>query len=158
MKKLLLATSLVAMSSTAIAANTSTKLDSVVTDVLTVSAKFVKPIELALDVTTIDFGDVWSDSTVAVQPVIATVTGEANETFTYSITTDGSFVAITGAGSAGDSTVSFTTGGTSETINFNVGLVVDPATTNTVVSEIVTFTVQYDAIAKTPGVDTPASA
>lgn len=149
MKKLLLATSLVAMSSTAIAENTSTKLDSVVTDALTVSAKFVKPIELALDVTTINFGDVWDDSSITVEPVVATVTGEADETFTYSIATDGAFVDITGDGSAGDSKVGFTTTGTTQTINFNVGLILTAFATNTDVSEIVTFTVNYDAIADT---------
>ena len=85
MKKLLLATSLVAMSSTAMAANTSVLLDTAVTDTLTVTAKYVTPIAVALDTSTIDFGDVWTDSLIDAEAVVATVTGEIGETFTLAL-------------------------------------------------------------------------
>jgi hypothetical protein len=146
MKKLLLVTSMVAMSSTALAANTSPLLDTAVTDTLTVTAKYVTPIAVGLDTSTIDFGDVWSDSVISTEPVIATVTGEAGETFTYSVTAD-AMVLLTG--STGGTAVSFVDTTTTQALTFNVGLNPDAATTGTLVNEIVTFSVNYDAIADT---------
>jgi hypothetical protein len=148
MKKLLLATSLVAMSSTAIADNTSPLLDTAVTDTLTVTAKFVTPISIGLDTSTIDFGDVWSDSSITAEPVIATVTGEVGETFTYTIGTDGSYVVIAGT-DTGSESVAFADSGTTKALNFTIGLDTTNAVTATNVSEIVTFSVIYDAIADT---------
>jgi hypothetical protein len=146
MKKLLLATSMVAMSSTALAANTSPLLDTAVTDTLTVTAKYVTPIALGLDTTDINFGDVWSDSAISTEPVIATVTGEAGETFTYSVTAD-AMVLLTGSTSGAG--VSFVDTTTTQALTFNVGLNPAAATTGSTVSEIVTFSVNYDAIADT---------
>ncbi|AZG35473.1 hypothetical protein [Shewanella psychromarinicola] len=146
MKKLLLATSIVVMSSTAIAANTSQLLDTAVTDTLTVTAKYVTPIAVELDTTAIDFGDVWTDSVIPTVSVVATVTGEADETFTYSVTGD-AIVLLTGdiAGTA----TAFVTSGTTQALTFNVGLDTSGATTGTTVNEIVTVSVIYDAIADT---------
>jgi hypothetical protein len=146
MKKLLLATSMVAMSSMVLAANTSPLLDTAVTDTLTVTAKYVTPIALGLDTSTINFGDVWSDSVISTEPVIATVTGEAGETFTYSVTAD-AMVLLTG--STGGAGVSFVDTTTTQALTFNVGLNPGAATTGTLVNEIVTFSVNYDAIADT---------
>jgi hypothetical protein len=141
MKKLLLATSLVAMSSTAIAANTSPLLDTAVTDTLTVTAKYVTPILVGLDTSTIDFGDVWTDS------VIATVTGEIGETFTYSVVTDGTLAQLTGD-TAGTG-ISFVTSDTTQLLNFNVGLDTSAAATAGSINEIITVQVIYNAIADT---------
>lgn len=144
-KTLLLTTSMVAISSTAIAANTSALLDTAVTDTLLVTAKYVTPISVGLDTTTIDFGDVWSDSVITTEAVIATITGEVGETFTYSVT-GSSIVLLTGDVSG--STVAFTDT-TTKALNFNVGLNVSGATTGTTVSETITISVNYDAIADT---------
>jgi hypothetical protein len=146
MKKLLLATSLVAMSSTAIAANTSPLLDTAVTDTLTVTAKYVTPIAVGLNITTIDFGDVWSDSVISTEPVIATVTGEAAETFSYDVTAD-AMVLLTGDIN-GDLVAFGETGGLTQLLTFNVGLDTSgSATTATTVNKTVTISVVYDAIA-----------
>jgi hypothetical protein len=147
MKKLLLATSIVAMSSTALAANTSEELDTAVTDTLTVTAKYVTPIAVGLDTSTIDFGDVWSDSVISTEPVIATVTGEAGETFTYSVTAD-AMVLLTGD-TNGDTVPFGTEGEVTKSLTFNVGLDTSEAATGTFVNEIVTISVNYDAIADT---------
>jgi hypothetical protein len=147
MKKLLLATSIVAISSTALAANTSPLLDTAVTDTLLVTAKYVTPIALGLDTSTINFGDVWSDSVISTEPVIATVTGEAGETFTYSVTAD-DMVLLTGDIS-GDKVAFGSTGEVTKALTFNVGLDTALATTGTTVSETVTISVNYDAIADT---------
>ena len=146
-KKLLLASSIVAMSSTAIAANTSALLDTAVTDTLTVTAKYVTPIAVSLNTTIIDFGDVWNDSIIDVETVIATVTGEAGETFTYSVTADPMIVldGDTGAGS-----VAFGIAGeVTKALTFTVGLNTAAAATATTVAETVTISVNYDAIADT---------
>jgi hypothetical protein len=147
MKKLLLATSLVAMSSTAIAANSSPLLDTAVTDTLTVTAKYVTPITVGLDTTTIDFGDVWSDSVISTEPVIATVTGEAAETFSYDVTAD-AMVLLTG-NITGDNMTFAEAGGLTELLTFNVGLDTALFATGTTVNETVTISVVYDAIANT---------
>jgi hypothetical protein len=147
MKKLLLATSIVAMSSTALAANTSTLLDTAVTDDLLVTAKYVVPIAVGLDTTSINFGDVWLDSEISTEPVIATVTGEAGESFSYSVSAD-LMVELTG-----DTTGNFvefgTAGEVTKALTFNVGLNTSGAATGSIVSETVTISVNYDAIADT---------
>jgi hypothetical protein len=147
MKKLLLATSLIAMSSTAIAANTSVLLDTAVTDTLTVTAKYVTPIAVDLDTSTIDFGDVWTDSIIDTEAVIATVTGEIGETFTYSVVTDGTLAQLTG--NITGTTVDFVTSDTTQALTFNVGLDTSAATTAGSINEIITVQVIYDAIADT---------
>jgi hypothetical protein len=147
MKKLLLATSLVAISSSAIAANTSVLLDTAVTDTLTVTAKYVTPIAVGLDTSTIDFGDVWKDSIIDTEAVVATVTGEIGETFTYSVVTDGTLAQLTG--DITGTTVDFVTSDTTQVLNFNVGLNTANAATAGTISETITVSVNYDAIADT---------
>ncbi len=147
MKKLLLATSLVAISSSAIAANTSVLLDTAVTDTLTVTAKYVTPIAVGLDTSTIDFGDVWTDSNIDTEAVVATVTGEIGETFTYSVETDGTLAQLTG--DITGTTVAFVTSDTTQVLNFNVGLNTANAATAGTISETITVSVNYDAIADT---------
>jgi hypothetical protein len=147
MKKLLLASSILAISSTAIAANTSVLLDTAVTDTLTVTAKYVTPIKVALDTSTINFGDVWTDSIIDTEAVVATVTGEIGETFTYSVVTDGTLAQLTG--NITGTTVDFVTSDTTQALTFNVGLDTSSATTAGSISEIVTVEVVYDAIADT---------
>jgi hypothetical protein len=147
MKKLLLATSLVAISSSAIAANTSVLLDTAVTDTLTVTAKYVTPIAVGLDTSTIDFGDVWKDSIIDTEAVVATVTGEIGETFTYSVETDGTLAQLTG--DITGTTVAFVTSDTTQVLNFNVGLNTANAATAGTISETITVSVNYDAIADT---------
>jgi hypothetical protein len=147
MKKLLLATSLVAISSSAIAANTSPLLTTAVTDSLTVTAKYVTPILVGLDTSTIDFGDVWTDSVIDTEAVVATVTGETGETFTYSVVTDGTLALLTG--DITGTKVAFATSDTTQLLNFNVGLNTSAATTAGSISEIITVQVIYDAIADT---------
>ena len=153
MKKLLLATSIVAMSSTAIAANTSSELDAKVTDTLSVVAKYVTPITIALDTTEINFGDVYTDSAIDVKGVVASVAGEAGETFTWEIKAS-SIILITDAPDSSIKNTSFT-GTTFGTVTdtgidiaFNVGLDTSAVTTSDV-SETITFEVVYDAIADT---------
>jgi hypothetical protein len=147
MKKLLLATSIVAMSSTALAANTSEELDTAATDTLTVTANYVVPISVGLSLTAINFGDVYSDSAITAEAVTATVSGEVDETFTYSIESDGSLADIGGT-NVGNETISFTeTGAGTETLDFTIGLKTAGLTED--VNETVTVSVTYNAIADT---------
>nr|WP_297350180.1 hypothetical protein [uncultured Glaciecola sp.] len=152
MKTLLLTTSMVAISSSAFATNTSPLLDSAVTDTLTVTAKYVTPIAVGLDTTSIDFGDVWSDSVISTEAVVATITGEVGETFTYSVTGD-SMLKLTG--DIEGTTIAFSDI-TTKALTFNVGLDVSGAATGTTISETITISVNYDAIADTTVTSTPA--
>jgi hypothetical protein len=147
MKKLLLATSMIAMSSTAFAENTAADLDSAATDTLTVTAKYVTPIAVGLNTLTINFGDVWTTSDVDTVPVIATVTGEAGETFTYSVTSSAPVI-LTGDTSS-ESPEAFLTTDTTQAFTFNVGLNTSSAETAGTVDETVTISVEYNAIAGT---------
>jgi hypothetical protein len=148
MKKLLLATSIVAMSSTALAENTAADLDSAVSDSLTVTAKYVTPIAVGLDTSTINFGDVWKTSTVETVLVTATVTGEANESFAYSVSTTGP-VELFGAATGGSEVSVDFLDTTTQSLTFNVGLIESEALTAGTVTENVTISVKYNAIADT---------
>jgi hypothetical protein len=149
MKKLLIATSIVAMSSTAMAAESDTRqTESEKTDKIAVTANFIKLLTLNLDVNTINFGDVFKDSTVAVVPVNANITGDSGETFTFGIATDGSAVlggTLSGTGTAltDDAVV---------VLPFTVGL--NTADIAADIDETVTFTITYDSIAGTTSSDT----
>lgn len=144
MKKLLLAGLILALSATAMATNTSVTLDTAVTDTLTVSAKYVKPIAVTLDTTAIDFGDVYTDSIISTETVVATVTGEEGETFSYSVESDGSLTLLTGDISG--TSIGFDTA--TKDLTFSVGLDTAKVTSDDV-SETVTVSVNYDAIADT---------
>jgi hypothetical protein len=147
MKKLLLAAAILVLSATAMATNTSVALDTAVSETLTVTAHYVTPIAVTLDTVSIDFGDVYTDSIISTEPVVATVTGEESETFTYSVASNGgesSVVLLTG--NILGETQPLTAG--TNILTFNVGL--DTAkVTSADVSEIVTISVNYDAIADT---------
>ena len=134
------------MSSSAMAANTSEKLDSAVTKTLSVVAHYVTPISVTVDTATINFGDVFTDSVISTETVVATVVGEALETFSYTVTSDGALALLTGDTTG--SSVAFVDTTTSQALTFDVGL----DTTNVSdadVSEIITISVNYDAIADT---------
>lgn len=143
-KKLLLAASIVAMSSTAMA--TSVLLDSAKTDTLAVTAHYVTPLTVALSLATINFGDVYTDSAVTPVAVSAAIAGTQDETFTYTIASSGALALIAGA-DTGSTLVPFTLG--AKTLNFTVGLDTANLVTDTDVAETVTITVTYDAIAGT---------
>jgi hypothetical protein len=159
MKKLLLASSILAISSTAIAANTNTSplLDTAVTNTLTVTAKYVTPIAVSLDTTSIDFGDVWTDSDISTVEVIAEVTGEANETFSYTIKSNGNLVKFAGDDYSATETVGVAFDTTTQKLNFTVGLDTSNAATATTISETITVQVNYDAIADTDVDMTPVT-
>lgn len=151
MKKLLLAATLLAsISATAMATNTSVLLDSAKSASVTVSAHYVKPLEITLDLATINFGDVYTDSVISDETVTATITGTQGETFTYTVSTNGSLVKINGgvAGATYNGAQTGFTGGTVD-LTFDVGLNTAGLSTDTDVSEIVTMTVTYDSIADT---------
>jgi hypothetical protein len=150
--KLLVATSILAMSTTALATS-SAKLDTAVKKTLSVAAHYVVPLTASLSVGTIDFGDVWTDSDVPVVNVLASLTGENAETFSYSVKTTNnssrSLVLLTGdiLGEA-DATDVFAEG--VATLNFSVGLATNLLTdADDTVTETVTLSVIYDAIAPT---------
>jgi hypothetical protein len=149
-KKLLLATSILAMSSTAIAA-TSALVDSAKTDTLTVTAHYVEPLTMSLDLATINFGDVWTDSVVTAETVTASLTGTTGETFDYDITTDGSLVLLDGAALAlsGSSSITGLVGSGVGSVSFTVGLDTSLLTEDVDVTEVVTVSVQYNDIAGT---------
>jgi hypothetical protein len=148
MKKLLLATSIVAISSTAFATNTSESLDSEVTDSLSVVAKYVEPITVALSLTKIDFGDVYTDSVITPEAVTATVSGELGETFNYTIESSGALAVIAGTDTGGTAVAFSGLDSVVETLDFTIGL--DTANVTAAdVSETVTISVNYDAIADT---------
>lgn len=150
-KKLLLATSILAMSSTAIAADRMG--ESEVFKTLTVSANYVKTLALNLNTSTINFGDVFTGATVDLVDVVATVTGDAGETFTYLIETSGTNVTLapttgntdTAALEGSKIAITETTG---TALQFSVGLNTT-GLESAVSNETVTVTISYDAIAAT---------
>ncbi|MFT5559013.1 MAG: hypothetical protein ACI9RZ_001489 [Sphingobacteriales bacterium] len=146
-KKVLLATSILAMSATAIAADDSTARmsESAKAASLTVTANYVKLLTVELDLSAIDFGDVFTGATVTDIPVTASITGDAAETFTYAITTSDGGVAVLAstAGLTGTDTV--LKGDEAVTIPFTVGL--DTSSITGDVSETVTIDITYDSIA-----------
>lgn len=152
MKKLLIATSIVAMSSTAMAANDDTRMgESIKTETLAISANYIELLTLNLQKTTIDFGDVFTAASVDAVTVTADVTGDADETFTYNISTVAdSHVLINGNDV---SSTPFTLASqvlTDGAVTFN--FTVDLDTTSGIiadVSENVTVTITYDAIEAT---------
>jgi hypothetical protein len=151
-KKVLLATSILAMSSTAMANSSGTLDDETgVNSVINVVAKYITPITVGLNLTDIDFGDVYTDSDVTVQNIAADVKGEFGETFTYSIAASGTAGLLVIAGTdTGGTGVAFTADtSTAAELNFTVDLDTSKLTPDTDVSETVTFTVYYDAIADT---------
>jgi hypothetical protein len=147
MKKLLIATSILAMSSTAIAATDETRnTDSTTNDSLTVDATYVETLAVTLSLTAIDFGEIFTNATVDNVAVTANVAGDNEEPFDYTIETSGSIVTLDGG------TVNLTgsqnlVGGAS-TITFQVN-VDSSLVTETFAQETITTTVNYTGIAGT---------
>ena len=150
-KKVLLATSILAMSSTAMA-NSSTVLDDEtgVNSVVSVIAKYITPITVALDTSIINFGDVYTDSDVTIKSVAADVQGELGETFTYTLVATGTSGLLVLDGDTGATKVPFDADtSTAAELTFTVDLDTSKLADNTDVDETVTFAVFYDAIADT---------
>ncbi|ABM04759.1 hypothetical protein Ping_3059 [Psychromonas ingrahamii 37] len=145
-KKVLLATSILAMSTTAIA-ESSTELDGSKDAGLTVAAHYVTPLTVGLDLAAIDFGDVFTDSVVADQAVKATVAGTQGETFTYSVVSSKPLLVTVDTLAATLTGVAFTTGST--TLDFNIGLDASKIVDGADVAETITVTVTYDSIDST---------
>jgi len=150
MKKLLLAAAILVLSATAMGANTSATLDTAVSETLVVTAHYVTPIAVTLDTAVIDFGDVYTDSVISPESVVATVTGEENETFSYTVASNGPLSLLTGNITG----VAQPLASGTNSLTFNVGL--DTAkVTDADVAETVTISVKYDAIADTTVTATP---
>jgi hypothetical protein len=145
-KKVLLATSILAMSATAIA-ESSGELDGDKSTGLSVAAHYVTPLTVGLDLATIDFGDVFTDSVIADQGVQATVAGTQGETFTYSVTSSAPTLVTVDTLAATLTNVAFTTG--VATLDFNIGLDASNLTAGEDVAENITVTVTYDSIDST---------
>jgi hypothetical protein len=141
MKKLLILVSIMVISSTAMASQREGKTS----DRTQVDATYVIPLTLSLTIATIDFGDVYTDSTVTDESVTANVEGEPNETFTYTISSNGDFVTLDGIGNATleENSVALPEG--TATFDFDVGL----DTANILANfdtETVTVRIVYDSI------------
>jgi hypothetical protein len=147
MKKLLIATSILAMSSTAIAATDEQRnTDSTTNDSLTVDATYVETLAVTLSLTAIDFGEIFTDASVENVAVTANVAGDNEEPFDYIIETSGSIVTLDN-GTANLTGSQNLVGGTS-TITFQVNLD-SSLVTETFAQETITTTVNYTGIAGT---------
>ncbi|MFT5559948.1 MAG: hypothetical protein ACI9RZ_002436 [Sphingobacteriales bacterium] len=147
MKKLLIATSILAMSSTAIAATDDKRnTDSITTDSLTVDATYVETLAVSLSLDTIDFGEIFTGATVDNVLVTANVSGDGAEPFAYKVETSGSIVTLDGGTADLAGTGDLSTGTGSFTFNVNVK---SDDVTDTFAQETITTTVNYTAIAGT---------
>jgi len=133
MKKLLLAGLILAMSATAMATGETA------TDSLTVSANYIVPITVVLDTTSIDFKDVYNGSAAEVKSVIATLTGETGETYSYAATTETTGIVLSGATGTG-------TIGTNDTFTFGIDMDRTEGGFTDFTDQLVTVTVNYTAI------------
>jgi hypothetical protein len=149
MKKLLIATSILAMSSTAIAAtDTQRNTDSITTDTLTVDATFVETLAVSLSLDTIDFGEIFTGATVADVEVTATVTGDGEEPFDFTVATSGGNGLVTLNGGLADIDGGDVLSTGAATIVFQVNVQSNNITEN-FTTETITTTVNYTAIAGT---------
>jgi hypothetical protein len=149
MKKLLIATSILAMSSTAIAATDTVRNDdSITSDTLTVDATYVETLAVSLSLDTIDFGEIFTGATVADVAVTANVAGDKAEPFDYIIATSGGANLVTLNGAISDVTGSETLSSGTAAITFQVNVKSDEVT-GTFAQETITTTVNYTAIAGT---------
>jgi len=145
MKKLLISISIsipvMVVSSTAMAA----QREGETSDRTNVDATYVKPLTLSLIIAAIDFGDVFTDSTVTDETVTANIEGEPDETFTYTVSSDGVYVTLDGSADATleENSVALPEG--TATFYFDVGL----GTANIKADfdpEKVTVSIVYDSI------------
>ncbi|MFT5721316.1 MAG: hypothetical protein ACI9W6_001629 [Motiliproteus sp.] len=146
MKKLSLAAAILATSAFAMSSAVMAASGPAVTDETVVTAHYVKPMTVIVDYSAIDFGDVYDDQDVAAVSVGAAVTGEIGETFTYGVTVTGASVTLGG-------TLTGVTQALDETGDAAIAFTVDIDTANLVadaeISELITVSVNYDAIAET---------
>ena len=144
MKKLLIATSILAMSSTAFAATDAQRnTDSTTSADMTVDATYVETLAVSLSLTAIDFGEIFTGATVANVEVTANVTGDKEEPFDYTIATSGSIVTLDGGFDNLTGSKNLTEG--SDAITFDVNL--DSSNvTETFAQETITTTVIYTGI------------
>ena len=142
MKKLLLAASIVALSAPAMAS--SIQLDNEKEATLKVIAHYVEPLTVELAFTVIDFGDVYTDSEVGTVPVLTELAGEPLEEYSYKISSDGDYATLENKSGTG----AFGVDGKGE-FYFVVGLDTKDLTEDQNVSETVTVSVTYSAIATT---------
>lgn len=143
MKKLLLAAAILVLSVTSMATGETSS------DTLTVSANYITPITVDLNIAGIDFKDVFVGSEADVQTVTASLTGETGETFVYNVTTTADKgVVLTGA--TGNGTIA------DGVATFNFGIDMDHSKLYDDVSgQVVTITVNYNAIDDTVVVTAP---
>ncbi|PKH03633.1 hypothetical protein CXF72_05335 [Psychromonas sp. MB-3u-54] len=145
-KKVLLATSILAMSTTAMAADDMS--ESAKSADLAVTANYVKLLTVSLDLSTIDFGDVFTDASIAAVAVNASVTGDSGETFTYAITTtDNSTTGVVVLGGTLTGSTTALTDDVAVVLPFTIDL--DTSDIAGDVAETVTIDISYDSIAGT---------
>jgi hypothetical protein len=155
-KKVLLATSFLAMSSTAIAAdvtaaeNSTRNADSTIDTTMSVTANYVELLTVGFDLATINFGDVFEGATVNTVDVTATITGDALETFTYLVTTPNAVVTL---GSESGSDTALTGGSTDVVFQVGIDTSIDGVLTEDITAQIVTMTINYDSIMGTGTTD-----
>ena len=126
--------------------------ESIQTKELAILANFVQLLTLDLKTTTVNFGDVFQGATVTPVTVTADVTGDADETYTFNISTGtDSHVLINGndVSSTALNTTGETITGSATTFSFTVGLDTSSDGITADVSENVTVSITYDAIEAT---------
>jgi hypothetical protein len=147
MKKLLIATSILAMSSTAIAeTDTDRNDDSSTDDSLTVDATYVETLAVELSLTAIDFGEVFTGAPTDNVVVTANVVGDKEEGFDYIIETSGTIVTLDDGTDNLTGSLNLSTGTSSIVfdVNLDTSLV-----TGSFTQETITTTVNYTGIAGT---------
>jgi hypothetical protein len=145
MKKLLIAISIVIPVMVILSKAMAAQREGETSDGTQVNATYVKPLTFSLTIAAIDFGDVFTDSTVTDETVTANIEGESDETFTYTVSSDGVYVTLDGSADATleENSVALPEG--TATFDFDVGL--DTANiTADFNPEIVTVSIVYDSI------------
>lgn len=140
MKKLLLAASVFTLSTSAMA--TSDELSNVKQATLRVIAQYIQPLTVRLDLTEIDFGDVYTDSELSDIDVNTTLTGEPEETYEYSIASNGQRTVLRNTQGTG----TFNMSGV-DTFLFSVNLDTTNLIPDEELVEVVTVYVNYNEIA-----------
>jgi hypothetical protein len=144
MTKLLIATSILAMSSTAIAAVDQDRNDASSTDdALIVNATFVETLAVTLTETAIDFGEVYQDAPIDDVEVFADVFGDKEQGFDFKIETSGAIVTLDGNNDPLQGSLNLESGNKqiSFLVNLDSSLVTDAFS-----QETITTTVNYTGI------------
>jgi hypothetical protein len=157
-KKVLLATSILAMSATAVAADdkVARESESAKSTSLDVIANYVKVLTVGLDLSEIDFGDVFTGASVTPVSVTASITGDGIETFSYDITTtDVSTTSVVDLGGTLSGEGTALNDDVAVTLDFTVDL--NTADIAGDVAETVTIAITYDSIAGGDTTTTPVT-